>query len=172
MTRVDQNGSVGGTGYACLVLALVLFASGASAGVVIEPNIVYANLSDAPDEAVDLALKGSINAVHPECWVKGGGLIYMKKRPPGVDDKLIRRAVLQGRLSAKRSLSNALLSSRDDEVNGLDGVVVYVDRPSPRLASMTAKTLTVDSQNIADVRNAKDVELAFCAVKPDVVPSP
>jgi hypothetical protein len=37
---------------------------------------------------------------------------------------------------------------------------------------MTAKTLTVSSQTIADVHNAKDVELAFCAVKPDVVRSP
>ncbi len=54
-----------------------------------EPNIVYANLSDAQDTAVDSALEQVINSANPECWVKGAGLIYMKKRPPGITDELL-----------------------------------------------------------------------------------
>ncbi len=119
-----------------------------------------------------MALKAAINSANPACWVRGGGLIYMKKRPRGMDDTLIKRAVLQGKLAAKKGLSKALLTYHDDEVNGFDGVVVYVNRPSPRFASMTAKSLAIGSQTVADVHNAKDVELAFCAVKPDVVRAP
>ncbi len=172
MTRVDRDGLLLSAGCVCLSIYLGFFSCSAFAGVAVEPNIVYANLSVSSDKSVDAVLKGVINSTNPECWVKGGGVVYMRKRPAGIDDKMIKRAVLQGRLSAKRVLSNALLSYRDGDVDGLDGVVVYTDKPVPRLASMTAKTLNVGSQKIADVKNAKDVELAFCAVKPDVVRAP
>jgi len=170
MTHVDRDGLIWRTGFACL--SLIFFAGSISAGVVIEPNIVYANLSDSQSKTIDSALKSAINSAKPECWVKSAGLIYMKRRPPGITDELIRRALLQSSPSAKRSLSMALLSYRDDEVSGFDGVVAYADKPVPRFVSMTAKTLAITSQQIADVRNSKDVELAFCAVKPDVVRSP
>ena len=172
LKQVDRFCLTWRTGFAGLSLGLVLFAGSVSAGVVGEPNIVYANLSDVQDKAVDAALKAAINSPKPECWVKGAGLIYMKKPPPGMTTELIGRALLRGSQSAKRSLSKALLSFRDDDVSGFDGVVAYTDKPLPRFVSMTAKTLAIHSQHIADVRNIKDVELAFCAVKPDVVRSP
>lgn len=172
MTRVDCSGLIWRIGVVCLSLSLIFFAASVSAGMVNEPNIVYANLSEAQDRAVDSALKQAINSANPECWVKGAGLIYMKKRPPGITDELIKRALFQGRLSAKRGLSKALLSYRDDEVSGFDGVVIYADKPVPRFVSMTAKTLAVNSQQIADAHNRNDIELAFCAIKPDVVRAP
>lgn len=172
MTHVDRESLMARTGIACLSLGLIFYTETALAGIAGEPNIVYANLSADRDSTVDSALKSAVNSAKPECWMKGAGLIYMKKRPPGVTDTLIKRAVLQGGLQAKRSLSKVLLSYKDDEVSGFDGVIVYADKPAPRFISMTVKTLVINSQQIADVRNGKDVELAFCAVKPDVVRAP
>ncbi len=144
----------------------------AKAGMLIEPNIIFADLSIPKSPIVADGLRLMIKSAQPECWEKGGGLIYLKGRPPSVSDKLIKQVILLRSQPAKRSLSAALLNYKDNDVAGFDGVIAYVNDPAPRFISFTAKTLKISSQVISNLALTKDLELAFCAVKPDIVRAP
>jgi hypothetical protein len=96
----------------------------------------------------------------------------MRKRPQGITNDLLYDAIVQEKKDKQRVLGRLLLSYKDDDVSGFDGAVIYVDLPVKKLISFNAKKRIIKSQEISDITNSKDVELSFCAVKPEIVRLP
>lgn len=155
-----------------LTLALFFATPSAFAGLISEVNVVYADLGKSKNSYIEASLRGAISSKSPECWNKGEGFIYMKKRPPGITNDLLYDAIVQGKKDRQRLLEKLLLSYKDDDASGFDGAVIYVDSPSKRFISFNARKRTIKSQEISDISNAKDIELSFCSVKPEIVRLP
>jgi hypothetical protein len=155
---------------------LLLFYFGAPtacvAGYVPEANVVYADLSSPSSPGVEEKLRDSVNSDMPACWKRGEGLIYMYKRPKGITNALLFSALLKRSSADQAKLNDLLVSYVDQEVSGFDGVVVYVNAPAPRFISFNAKTKGLRATNISNVNLRRDVELAFCSLKPDIVTLP
>jgi hypothetical protein len=90
----------------------------------------------------------------------------MRKRPPGITDGLVRRALLQHDAKAQLSL-RALLKQPFDEVPAFDGVIAYVDGGAPTLVSMSARG-RIRSETVAGPTGEPAWLPTFCNVLPPI----
>lgn len=104
----------------------------------------------------------------------GDSLLYMKRRPPSIDDELVRDAFLGKKKTKMKQLDVALRRYRDAEFphhEGLDGIIVYSRQPEMKIMSFTAGARRIESVAVASQGNVpvkEDVEDAFCALLPPI----
>ena len=98
-----------------------------------------------------------------------GWIIYIKKRPNGLSNELIRSAVDQRDAQAVHLIAKTLSNFRDINIDGgLDGVIAYTETKSPHMTSVDAHRKIKSSKIIKDPSDPKQVFAAFCEVLPEV----
>lgn len=111
-------------------------------------------------------------------WKGWGSILYMKKRPNGITDDLIRKVFVQKDGSSLRRLNHLLKSFKDTEVGvdeGLDGVVVYSSKGGPHMMNFITGRKKIKSYSLASNNSlvkAQDVEEAFCVLLPPTTRAP
>ena len=154
---------------AAVALGLAAAPGPAGAGLAGGPFIVWVNLGTKDAPAADDAMRSALAGVTPDapCWTTDA-LLYMRKRPPGITDDLVRRALLRHDAQAQSSL-RALLRKPFDEVPAFDGVIAYTDGggTAPTLVSMSARG-RVKSEAIASPTGEAAWLPTFCNVLPPI----
>ncbi len=156
------------TALLALALALAAPAGVTRAGLPGGPYVVWVNFGTKNPSAADDAIRAALDSDEPgkPCW-NTDALLYMRKRPPGVTDELVRRALLGHDAKARASL-RALLKKPFDEVPAFDGVIAYTDAVVPTLVSMDARG-QLHSEPIAASASGEAAWLpAFCDVLPPI----
>lgn len=157
-----------------LVTALVVLAVAAPPGVARAglpggPFVVWVDLAATNRSAVDEAVRDVFNGDDKLCW-GGDALLYMRKRPPGITDALVRRALV-AREAAAQSRLRALMKKPFDEAPAFDGVIAYVDEGVPRLVSLSAAG-RVRSDAVVGPAGAQVWLPSLCNVFPPIDHSP
>jgi len=164
------------------VAALFLLSTTSFAGFRDDHFVAWVNLGGVDDQEItrkidDFANSDRIDLVCDINWKNNDSILYVKTRPAGITDELVRKVFLKRDESSFLKLSNALRSFRDVDANvrhGLDGVVVYSGGRAPRMMSFTTGERRIKTRSIElkSSSETKDVEDAFCAVLPPIVRAP
>ncbi|QNK66155.1 hypothetical protein [Variovorax sp. PAMC26660] len=154
----------------------------ASAGYAGGPYVVWVNLDHSFDgERIDSVVADFVASNSINCdgqWKSGDSLLYMKKRPPLIDDDLVRKVFLKRDAIQRKYLSDALRKYSEigfRHYDGLDGIVVYSNQGVAKMMSLTTKKKEIQSVVLASRGNRpmkKDVEDAFCALLPPITRAP
>jgi hypothetical protein len=155
-------------GIAALAL-LGLLPLAASAGIAGGPYIVWVNLASDDPSTADDAIRAAVDSEDKQCW-SDDALLYMRLRPPGITDDLVRRALVRKDPAAQRSL-RARLKQPFDTVPAFDGIVAYLDNGPPRLVSLSARGAIRTDAVIAGGGEPTWLE-TFCHVLPPVAHAP
>jgi hypothetical protein len=156
----------------CMGVLFALLSLKAYSGQISYPNLVFVSLDQKNGAEFTRLFKEIVNAPNPKCWNGTSALIYVSTRPKNLTDDLVRKAVIKHDPKAIKLIGSILLSYKDDEVRGFDGLVALVDDSGPRLISITAGRTRVRSFALFNTDNVHDIEDAFCAVIPPVVRKP
>ncbi|MBJ2158385.1 hypothetical protein [Variovorax sp. IB41] len=160
------------------------YASNSFAGYREDRLVVWINLEEASDHLkVNKVIENFIisRRVDKECgvrWRDGGSILYMKKRPHQITNKLIREVFIQKKKAALQRLNYLLKSFRspEDEVqDGLDGVMVYSNNNGPHMMNFVANRKTIKTYPLAlkgSIPTAQDIEDAFCILLPSITRAP
>ncbi len=161
---------------------LLFFCYGSSvlAGSVSGPNIVWANLDlTAEGQKSSQIVRDFASSRSTDCngsW-SAQSLLYMTKRPPLIDDNLIRDVFLRGDVSRKKRLHYLLRNYKDPEVyDGFDGVMVYARNGGEvKIMSLTTGRSKISTYTAAvNHRPPKpeSIKDAFCALLPPITRAP
>lgn len=146
--------------------------------------VVWVNLDESPHrEVVNKVIKEFVESrrVDAECgvhWREWGSTLYMKKRPAGITDDLVKKAFLEKDRVSLRQLNRFLKSFRDAEREvdeGLDGIMVYSRKNGPRMMNFVTnrkKIKTFEMRSDGASPSAQDIEDAFCVLLPPVTRAP
>lgn len=146
--------------------------------------VVWVNLEEGSrDSNVDEVIFNFIHSgrIDSSCgvrWEEWGSTLYMKKRPNGITNDLIRRVFIEKDGSSLRRLNYFLKSFKDSEGGvdeGLDGVVVYSNKGGARMMNFVTGRKKVKSYSLASSNylvKAQDIEDAFCVLLPPTTRAP
>lgn len=150
---------------AIAALALLLAQSGAMAGSVDGPYIVWVNLAANP-ASVNQELAADLKT--SECW-QNGGVLFGSNRPKKITPELVKKAIVERDKPAIKRL-NELLGQPSEVIGGarFDGIVVYSDQPKPTLYSMTVGLDKIRFAYIAP----QYLGIKFCKIAPPITRSP
>lgn len=163
-----------------LSLLLPLLASAGYAG---GPYVVWVNFDHPSSKEntnkiiAEFAISKSVNC--DGNWKVGDSLLYMKKRPPLIDNELVESVFLKNDKPSKKRLNYALKNYKDIELQhleGLDGIIVYTSvNDTKKMMSLTTGKRKIQSVTLASHGRppAKaDIEDAFCALLPPITRLP
>ena len=154
----------------------------AFAGYAGGPYVVWVNLDHSPDKRridgviADYATSKAVNCDGQ--WKMGDSLLYMKKRPPLIDNDLVEGVFLRKNSAQKKRLNFALRNYRDIDFHhhdGLDGIIAYTTQGDAKMMSLTTGKNKIESVTIASHGNRpakEDIEDAFCALLPPITRAP
>ncbi|WP_418118145.1 hypothetical protein [Variovorax sp. 350MFTsu5.1] len=146
--------------------------------------VVWVNLDESPGrELINKMVKDFVESgrVDAECgvsWHEWGSVLYMKKRPPGITDELIRKVFIEKDRKSLQYLNRFLKSFRDADREideGLDGVIVYSKKNGPKMMNFVTgrkKIKTFEMRPGDASPSARDIEDAFCVLLPPVTRAP
>lgn len=136
------------------------------------PNIVWVNLSEPEEKRVNMLIADIVSADKPMCWNAYESHIYMKKRPNGVTNKLVREALVNRDTYSLHRLNAILSSYRDKYTKGLDGVIAYASGDQPKMIGLTTGDRLPKTDVVAPSQNRNAIEASFCMVMPTTVRRP
>lgn len=166
------------------IFVLYGFSLNSFAGYRDDRFVVWVNLDEGPHrEIVNKVIKDFVESgrVDTECgvhWREWGSTLYMKKRPPGITDELVRKAFVEKDRASLQQLNRFLKSFRDAEREideGLDGIMVYSKKNGPRMMNFVTnrkKIKTFEMRGDGASPSARDIEDAFCVLLPPVTRAP
>ncbi len=146
--------------------------------------VVWVNLESGSkgfnvDEVIrDFIHSGRVDSSCGVRWQQWGSTLYMKKRPDGITDDLIRKAFIEKDRPSLQRLNHLLKSFKDPEIGadeGLDGVVVYSSKGGPHMMNFITGRKKIKSYSLASNNSlvkAQDVEEAFCVLLPPTTRAP
>lgn len=96
-------------------------------------------------------------------------IILLKKRPDGLNDKLVRAALIAKDVTAIKRVQKILIDFRygNDITQGLDGVMAFTNDGSPRMLALGIKG-GVSAVPLKFEKNSTAVIHAFCAAVPNI----
>lgn len=143
---------------------------------------MWVNLDHSSDkERINKVISSYATSKPVNCdglWRMGDSLLYMKKRPPLIDDYLVDGVFLKKEIAQRKRLNAALKNYKDADFrinDGLDGVIMYTTQGIPRMMRLTTGKNRIESITLAlrDGRPLKeDIEDAFCALLPPITRAP
>jgi hypothetical protein len=136
------------------------------------PNIVWANLAKKDALKIDKNITAIVRADNPMCWDASESHIYMKKRPAGLSNDLVREALVKNNSAAIKKISNILRNYRDEYTVGLDGIIAYVSDEPLRMIGLTTGDTKQDIDLIDPKNDLNALEASFCMVMPKTVRKP
>jgi hypothetical protein len=155
------------------VAAILLFTTNnCSAGSPAGPYLVWANLHENTKSEITTKIKaftqtqenGSFCEEHAAEWI-----MYIKKRPKGMSNELLAKAIDQNDDTAKQLIKRNLLSFREQPIdNGLDGIIAYSEHNKPHMISIDAHGKIKRSKTIRDINSPHEISTAFCSVMPEI----
>jgi hypothetical protein len=167
--------------FAGMVFLFSIFTTSVFAGSVNGPYVIWVNLDSSNDaKRVDKIVGDFASKKSTECngnWATHKPLLYMKRRPPLITDKLIRRVFLEGNLSQKIKLNQLLRSYTDVDLDdGFDGVIVHAKiKGESQILSLTTGKNKIQSYTAAlknSLPQRESIEDAFCALIPPITRKP
>lgn len=149
-------------------LTLSMF-SPSLAGTPDGPYVVYADLSF--EGSTPAIVKSYMDSDRKGLFcgdVARSPLIFIKKRPDGMDDRRLREALINNNQAGRKKLQDLLVTYRLDLTitQGLDGIVAYVDQPKPHMLSLSTVG-PIKSVKLRSSRQEAVVE-AFCDALPNI----
>lgn len=150
------------------------------AGSVSGPNVVWVNLDlTIEGQRSNQIVRDFASSRSTDCngnW-STQSLLYMVKRPPLIDDNLIRDVFLKGDISRKKRLHYLLRNYKDPEAyDGFDGVMVYArNGEEVKIMSLTTGRSKISTYTAAiNHRPPKpeSIKDAFCALLPPITRAP
>lgn len=163
--RIDQRSNLRIPAF--LLISAISFST--IAGTPDGPYIVFADLS-ATGKA-PTAIKAYMDSDRKGMFcgdIARSPLVMLKKRPEGMADQYLDEALVKKDPRARKKIQDLLVAYRLDSIitQGLDGVVVYVDQPQPRMLGLgvigTIRTAPVQ------FRHREAIVEAFCNAIPDI----
>ncbi len=139
------------------------------AGVPDGPFLVFVDVGRSPGLAAK-AVKSYMDSERGGDFcgrIARSPLIFMRKRPEGLDDRLLRSAMIAKDAGAIRRVQKILIDFRyeDDVRQGLDGVVAFADDGAPKMLGLGIKggvsAVRMKSGSVSD-----EVVSAFCSAIP------
>lgn len=168
--------------HAMVFLLLLLKTPLIFAGYAGGPYVLWVNLDHSSGkEWVDGVIANFATSKPVGCageWKMGDSLLYMKKRPPLINNELVEDVFLRKNRDQKKQLNLALKSYRDIDFrhhDGLDGVIVYTSEGGAKMMSLTTGKNKIESVAVASHGNSpvkEDIENAFCALLPPITRAP
>lgn len=164
-----------------LILLPLLLPLAAQAGYIDQLNVLWVNLDAGQAVHIDKTVS---TTVRQGCEGQERQVIlYMRKRPSQITDDLVSKAFIEEDAGALARLKRALVDYRDedipgakgDEQKGLDGIIVYSSKPSPRLISLTTPRnykKKVSYAEVASPFDAKSFSDLFCVSLPPLTRRP
>ncbi|WP_432728051.1 hypothetical protein [Variovorax sp. W6] len=119
--------------------------------------------------------------IDKECgvdWAAWGSALYMKKRPAGITNDLIKEVFLEKNKASLDKLDRLLRTFRDSENGvdeGLDGVVVYAGKKYPRMMNFVVGGKKIKTYKMTSDKSdptIREIEEAFCVLLPPVTRAP
>jgi hypothetical protein len=129
--------------YRWLMLVFAVFPLNLWAGMIEQRTVLWVNLDRDKSAYVDKAVISIVEDNSEERSVPFH--IYMNKRPVQITNELVEMALIKNDAGALSRLKKALVEYRDEERSGprgdsqkgLDGIIVYSSKPTPRLIRLT-----------------------------------
>lgn len=132
------------------------------------PYVIWVNLSNntSIDEMLDKRLKLEDDRVPPD------SNFLFKKRPTGITNELVRKAVIKNDKKAIKLLDKLMHRPFGDFNKGFDGIIVYDEDKAPRLSQVVVGWLAVYSKKIPVPTDPNSVWDTFCILIPEVTRKP
>ena len=147
-----------------ILTALITMTSATSAAM--GPYLVWINLAQNPGTA-NLQIRSYISSQGTACWDKPTSLLFIRDKPQALSDELVVRALVNGDEAAKDKLNSILKTPFGaDAIGGFDGIMLYADKPSPRLYSMGIGDRTVKAADVGQGAGKESLEARFCELIP------
>ena len=153
---------------AALATAIALGLAPAPAAAIVAPPtsgpfIVWVNFGLHDRDKVDIAIGNVLDGAEHPCW-GNDALIYVHKRPPGMTDELVDRALYKHDTDAQRQL--VLLMRRPfDDAPAFDLIVGYSDIGKTELTGMSSIG-TIKSADAGAAHDEAGLRRALCGVMP------
>ena len=142
----------------------------ALAGMVIGHYVLWINLAKDP-APIDKRLVNYLPKSNEACWTDYSAL-YGRTRPASTTNALVMRAMLEKNSASIGELSKILKRPFADATDGFDGIIVYVEKPTPRMYGMTAGRRKIITELVEEPGNEEYFGIAFCNMLPDQVRKP
>lgn len=152
------------------VAAALLASPSAMSGMVIGHYVLWINLAKDP-AALDKRLMNYLPKSNDACWTDYSAL-YGRTRPASLTNALVTKAILQKDSTAIGALSKILKQPFGAATAGFDGIIVYVEKPTPRMYGMTAGRRAIITEAVEEPDNEEYFGIAFCNMLPDQVRKP
>lgn len=153
-----------------LMLVLLFAAWGqAHAGSAGAPRLVWVDL-DKGHRGTE-PIRDFVNSQPADLYCDGDGYglaFYMKDRPAGLTDALIRDAVVERESKARAAVLKIMRAFKDPSENikdGLDGIIVFAELDGLRMISMDARGHIAKSQPVS-LDAPQTLSKALCSVTP------
>jgi hypothetical protein len=167
-------------GYRCLMLLVAVFPLDLWAGLIEQRTVLWVNLDRDKSAHID-KIVGNLEGACEADW--GAIVIYMKRRPVQITNDLVEMALIKNDAGALITLKKALVAYRDEELKGprgddqkgLDGIIVYSSKPTPRLIRLTTPrhySKKVTYMEVEQPFNKKSFTEQFCNSLPPITRSP
>ena len=161
----------------CVLVCWPVVAAAGSVGTL---HVLWVNL-DVVDKNKDNVILNAIETGCPE--MNDELIVYIKKRPPQLTNELAAKAFVNNDAAAINKLKRALVTFRDenlpgpkgDQIKGIDGIMVYRDKPQPVLMSLTTpryRNKKIFSASLKKPFDADDFQEKFCSLLPDLTRKP
>lgn len=148
---------------------LALSTGSAIAGMTSGLYVVWFDLGGS--NSIEKILVASTNNTRDDCR-PNGAILFIHKKPKALTEPLIRSGLIDKSPEAIRKIDKALKASFMEFHDGLDGVVAYTNRPTPRFVSLDRDDRMPSTSLIKDINNPRSVLDAFCLATPVVKRSP
>jgi hypothetical protein len=152
---------------ALLAVAAFVVCLSAIAGSVEGPYLVWVNLSKEPSE-IDSRIRNYLNHGDDLCW-SSEALIFMRSKPNEITVELVTSAIIKHKTNAIAELNKILKKPFGDANDGFDGIIIYTDKPTPKIYSLTTGRRRVKSESI---KGPEELEASLCVVMPEIIRKP
>jgi hypothetical protein len=157
-----------------LILVAISHINVALAGSPAGPYLLFFNLEKSKDKAISKYVTNYVRKNQADTYCdrhSDGAITFIREHPPEFSESLIIEAFVQRKPKSIEQLQRLLRNYRspsDEILNGLDGIVVYLDIPVPEMLSLDTKSKNLKKAHIIGVVTEESAMHAYCKVFPNV----
>lgn len=150
------------------VSALIVYSLPVIAGFAGGPYVIWANLSD--NKKIDGLIKAGFKS-RGKCHLPDS-ILFMKERPVSITNDLVKKSLVNKDLKSIKSINKILRKPYEEFHDGFDGVISYVDSPSPRFISLVTGEKLIGTEIIKRPDDENAIWDALCISFPPITRKP
>jgi len=100
------------------------------------------------------------------------GIFFFKKRPSGITNELVYKAVIKNDKAAIKLLVKKISQPFEDFDKGFDGIIAYDEENGPRLSVILRNSRDVYREIVSSPKDPESVWKTFSSIIPEVTRKP